>query len=320
MPRRRPHFLDVRPSHVTAFPRCRQHREKSIPCAITRKIHHVEISQPRNTLHVIESIGQSKFSPDLIHDNTVDAPVEAILRRCLAHHHNRLERVNSSPLQHDAVFQGIHFIDHDSRKRVRQIDPVFTGNINVHEVARRIRALDTHASPIQKTACTGMGYHERTPSIRIFRERNIERGIVGLVRRHHRIVDKTQVILATGQVVLGRLFALHLLGTVIIDHRLIDLVNRRQDAILDEQLATACHLIIGVRKAKMFSPVMDTLATSRRIQVIRGSIGIEPSRSCRKRVVRRFILELHAQYENLERIHGMRQRKNAQQQCKNTSI
>ena len=68
---------------------------------------------------------------------------------------------------------------------------------------------------------------------------------------HYSIVHKAQVIAAAGLIKLSRLFAFHLLGTVVVYHRLIKLVGRsilREDRRTDDKRTTACRLIIGVRK------------------------------------------------------------------------
>ena len=70
-----------------------------------------------------------------------------------------------------------------------------------------------------------MDNHIGTFYIRIFREWFAERRIVSLVRRHYRIVDELQVIAAAGLVELGRLLALHLARTVVVDNLLFQLVG-----------------------------------------------------------------------------------------------
>ena len=323
MPCRRSHFLDLGPAHVNAFPCRRQHREKPVTGIVARKIHHVEITQTRNSLDHIVRVGHSKFAPDLVYDNAVDAPVEPVLRRRFAYHHNRLERINRRALQRKPIVHGIHLIDHDTRKRIRQIDPISPRNIDVQKIARRIRPLDSHATTIQKATGTRMRNHEHPLGVRILRKRHVKRRIPGLVCRHHGVIHKTQIIPATRLVVLGGLFALHLLGTVIVDHRLVELVSFslfREHSRLDDQFATAYGLVIGVRKIQVLFPVRNFSTSARRIQVISRRIGIEQPRPCRKRIIRRFFLELHAQHENIKRIHGMRQREHAQKQCKKPSI
>ena len=98
MASRRAHFLDFRPAHVGAFPCCRQHREKSIARIVTGKVHHVIISEARNSFSNVKRIGHPEFTTNLVHHDTVNAPVQAILRCGFAHHHYRPERINRGPL------------------------------------------------------------------------------------------------------------------------------------------------------------------------------------------------------------------------------
>ena len=308
MPSRRAHFLDLGPAHVSAFPSCRQYREKSVARIVACKVHHVKIAQARNSLGSVIRIRQAQFTPNLVHHETVDTPVEAILRSRFAHHHYRLERINRRTLQHNAVVQGI-FRNRNARKRIRQVSPENARNKRIPKVARSVGTLRTHATAIHKTACTGMRNHERTPSIRILGKRNIERGILGTMSLHHDIVHKANVIASAGGIVLGRLFALEPLRAIVINHLLVKRINRGDNAILDEKLAIAGRLIVGVCKAQVFFPVMDTLAAPRRVQIVRCRIGIEKARTRRKRVILGFFLELYAQHKDFERVNGMRQRR-----------
>ena len=310
MPRRRAHLLDLQPTHVHAFPGRRQHREEPVTRIVARKVHHVIIAQTRNPLGDIERIGHPEFTPDLVHHDTVDTPVEPVLRRRFAHHHNRTERVNRRPLQHKTIIQRV-IRNHDTRQRVRQVSPFIARNIDIQKIARRIGALRPHAAAIKQAARPRMRNHERTLRVRRLRKSHLERRILRFMRLHHRIIDKTQVVATAGRIVLGRLFALQLLRTIVVDNRLVELVSRPvlgEHIHLDKELATANRLVIGVRKLEMLFPVRNTAALSNRVQIETRRIGIEPAVSRRKRVVRGLLLELHSQHIHVQRIHGMRQR------------
>ena len=313
MPRRGSHFLDLRPSHVGAFPSRRQHREEPVTRIVARKVHHVIIAQTRYAFRNIERVGHPKFTPNLIHHDTVDTPVETILRSRFAHHHNRTERVNRSPLQHKTVIQRV-IRNHDTWQRIRQVSPFIARNIDIQKIARRIGALRPHAAAIKQAARPRMRNHERTLRIRRLRKSHLKRRIVRFMRLHHRIIDKTQVIATACRIVLGRLFALQLLRAIVVDNRLVQLISRPvlgEHIHLDEKFATANRLVISVRKLKMLFPVRNTATLSNRVQIETRCIGIEPAVSCRKRIVRGLLLELHAQHIHIQRIHGMRQREHA---------
>ena len=301
MARRRTDFLDLRPAHIGTFPCRRQYREEPIASIVACKIHHVEIAKTRISLDIIERIGHSKFTANLVYDNAVNAPVESILRCRFTHDHDRCHRVNRSALQDKAVFQGVLGNVHFRKGIVLQISPIFTRNVNIQKVTRSICALCPHATPIRQAACTCMGNHEHALCIRIFGKRVGKRGtILRLVRGHD-----------AGFIVLGSLFAFHLLGTIVVDHRLVDFENSRPDGRLDINIAATGCLVISIRICQMLFPIMHALSVFRRVQIIRRRIGIKSPRTGRQRIVRRFLLELHTQHINIERIHGMCQREHA---------
>ena len=155
-----------------------------------------------------------------------------------------------------------------------------------------------------------MRNHERTSGIRIFGKRNLERrSIFGLVRGHHRVIDKTQVVMAAGFVIRSRLFALQFLGSVIVDYRLVDFVSRpifREYRRLDDEFASARRLVIGIRKLQMLFPVILVPAAFGGVQVIRCRIGAQSPGTRSERVVRRLLFKLHAQHKNFERVRRMR--------------
>ena len=197
MPRRRAHFLNIRPAHVGAFPCGREHREEPVARIVACKVHHVEIAQAGNSLSSIVSVRHSQFTANLVHHKTVDTPVQPVLRCRFAHHHNRLERINRGTLQHKPVIQRI-VRNRNFRKAFGQISPKNARDKTVPEIARSVGPLRSHAATINKTACTGMRNHERALCIRIFRKRNIERRILRAMSLHHDIVHKTQVIASAG--------------------------------------------------------------------------------------------------------------------------
>ena len=95
---------------------------------------------------------------------------------------------------------------------------------------------------------------------------------------HYGIIDKTHVIVGARGIVLGRLFATHLLGAIVVDHRLFELISLAafgEHAHLDKKLAATCRLEIGICKFQVLFPVRNASALSGRIQAERRCIGIE---------------------------------------------
>ena len=129
--------------------------------------------------------------------------------------------------------------------------------------------------------------------------------------RHHGIVNELQVVATTGFIILRRLFTLHLLGAIVVNHRLVKLVCLAifgEHPRLDDKLTTAYRLVISVCKIQMLFPIRDFSAASRRIQIVRRRIGIEKPRTRRERVVRRLFLKLHAQHKDFESVRRLHER------------
>ena len=99
LPCHRAHFFHRSPPHIGAFP-CRRHsRQETITRIVTCKVHHVVITQAANTLHHIVGIRESKFAGNLVHDNSIHAPVQAILRCGFTRDHNRFQRIDGGIFQ-----------------------------------------------------------------------------------------------------------------------------------------------------------------------------------------------------------------------------
>ena len=136
------------------------------------------------------------------------------------------------------------------------------------------------------------------------------------MRRHHGVVNELQVIAATGLVEFGRLFALHLARTVIVDNLLLQLVGARcrgENMRINHHIAVTRLVEVGVRKIEMLLPVGHAVATSRRVQLVvalLALVGIEKARSGREAVVvRGFFRKLHADRIHLQRIRSKRRYK-----------
>ena len=136
------------------------------------------------------------------------------------------------------------------------------------------------------------------------------------MRRHHGIVNELQVIAAAGLVKLGRLLALHLARTVIVDNLLLQLVGARcrgENMRINHHIAVTRLVEVGVRKIEMLFPVGHAVATSRRVQLVVALlplVGIEKARSGREAVVvRGFFRKLHADRIHLQRVRRKRRHK-----------
>ena len=337
-PCHRTHFLHLRPAHVGTFPRGRQRRQEPVTSIVARKIHHVVITEAADSLHHVVGVREPDFARNLVHDDSVYAPVEAILRGSLAHHHYRTERIDSTARNADSRRRGIAgarkpdygFCGLAPRGICLQVLPVVTGNVDVHEVARSICALRAHASAIHKAACARVYNHVRALHVRILRNRNAERSLLRGIGggSGNGIVNKREVVTAAGLVIFGRLFALLLARAVIIDNRLgqrIDGRTRgwvREHARLHDQVPAAHRIEIIVGEFKMLEPVQGRAAVFGRIQAIGILVllvGIESAVARSERVIRVFLLELDAQRKYFERIYSKRLRNKTeytQKQCK----
>ena len=338
--RNRLHSLHRRPTHICAFPRRRHRGHEAIARVIARKIHHVIIAQAADTLHHVVRIGHSELAPNLVHQNAVHAPVEAILRGSLAHHHHRAKRGGDTARNAERRSRRIALArqpDYGFHKLalrgIRQkVLPVVTAYIDIHEVARSVGSLRAHATAIDQSRRPRMDNHVGAFHVRVLGKRYAERPRLRSILRRggNRIVNESQVVAATRLVKFRRLLALLFRGAVVVDNLLVECVHRRtrrrirENARIDDDIPTAYRLVIIIREFKMLEPVCRGSPTVRRVKAIGILfllVGIENARTRRKRVVVLLFLELHTERKHLQSVYGKRHRRKrqAQEQGKNNS-
>ena len=336
--RNRANFLYLRPAHVGAFPRGRHRGHESVARVVTRKVHHVIIAEAAYSLHHVIGVREPDLACKLVYQDSVHAPVEAILRGGFAQHHHRTERIDLPARNADAHRRGIAdarkpdygFCGLALRRISQQVLPVVAGNVDVHEVARSVRTLRAHAPAIHQTARARVYNHVGTLHVRVLRNRNAERPRLRRIGggSGNGVINEREVVATAGLVVLGGLLALLLTRAVVVDNRLgqrIDGRTRggvREHAGLHHQVPAAHRIEVVVREFKMLEPVRCRTPAARRVEavgVLFLLVGIENARARRKRVIVLLFLELDTQRKHFKSIYGERVRRKSeytQKQCK----